>query len=255
MGNKITVDSATLANKALEVIEAHFLFGLPYDQIDVVVHPQSIVHAFVEFCDGSVLAQVGFPSMELPILYALTHPDRLADPGTRRFDPVAAGPLTFEPVRDGRFRAFHAWASRRAARAALRRRCSMPPTRRRWPRSSTGSDALRADRRGHRSACSSDTRRSRCATSRPSVRADRGRAPGTGALLVGIHASHRARAGRRPRRAHLRARARSFPRRQVGRHLGAPLLARHRHADPRRSRSSAGETEYSICRGSRSAAT
>jgi 1-deoxy-D-xylulose-5-phosphate reductoisomerase len=99
MGAKITVDCATLANKALELIEAHYLFGLPYDALEVVVHPQSVVHAFTEFCDGSVLAQLGFPSMELPILYALTHPERLPDSGIRRFDPVAAGPLTFEPVR------------------------------------------------------------------------------------------------------------------------------------------------------------
>jgi 1-deoxy-D-xylulose-5-phosphate reductoisomerase len=98
MGRKITVDSATLVNKALEVIEAHFLFGLPYETVEVVVHPQSVVHAFVEFVDGSVLAQVGFPTMELPILYALTHPDRVPDTGARRFDPVAAGTLTFEPV-------------------------------------------------------------------------------------------------------------------------------------------------------------
>ncbi|HYL55819.1 MAG TPA: 1-deoxy-D-xylulose-5-phosphate reductoisomerase, partial [Gemmatimonadales bacterium] len=98
MGKKITVDSATLVNKALEVIEAHFLFGLPYGAVEVVVHPQSVVHAFVEFVDGSVLAQVGFPTMELPILYALTHPDRVPDAGARRFDPVAAGTLTFEPV-------------------------------------------------------------------------------------------------------------------------------------------------------------
>jgi 1-deoxy-D-xylulose-5-phosphate reductoisomerase len=99
MGKKITVDSATLANKALEVIEAHFLFGLPYAAVEVVVHPQSLVHAFVEFVDGSVLAQVGFPTMELPILYALTHPERVADRGAKRFDPVEAGALTFEPVR------------------------------------------------------------------------------------------------------------------------------------------------------------
>ena len=99
MGRKISVDSATLANKALEVIEAHFLFGLPYDRIEAVVHPQSVIHSFVEFVDGSVLAQLGFPNMELPILYALTHPERLPDPGVTRFDPVAAGPLTFEPVR------------------------------------------------------------------------------------------------------------------------------------------------------------
>ncbi len=108
MGNKISVDSATLANKALEVIEAHHLYGLAYDDIEVVVHPQSIVHAFVEFADGSVLAQLGFPTMELPILYALTHPARLADTGVPRFDPVVAGPLTFEPVRTDVFRTFAA---------------------------------------------------------------------------------------------------------------------------------------------------
>jgi len=106
MGPKITVDSATLVNKALEVIEAHFLFGLGYDAVEVVVHPQSIVHAFVEFRDGSVLAQVGFPTMELPILYALTHPMRVEDAGTPPFDAVAAGPLTFEPVRASDFPAF-----------------------------------------------------------------------------------------------------------------------------------------------------
>jgi 1-deoxy-D-xylulose-5-phosphate reductoisomerase len=103
MGRKITVDSATLANKALEVIEAHYLFGIPYDRIDVVVHPQSVVHSFVEFVDGSVLAQMGVPSMELPILYALTFPDRLPDSGVPVFDPVALSPLTFEPVRHADF--------------------------------------------------------------------------------------------------------------------------------------------------------
>jgi 1-deoxy-D-xylulose-5-phosphate reductoisomerase len=119
MGQKITVDSATLANKALEVIEAHYLFRLRYDQLEVVVHPQSIIHAFVEFCDGSVIAQLGFPSMELPILYALTHPGRQPDTGVRRLDPVAAGPLTFEPVRRDVFRALDAgMAAGRAAGTA-----------------------------------------------------------------------------------------------------------------------------------------
>jgi 1-deoxy-D-xylulose-5-phosphate reductoisomerase len=103
MGRKITVDSATLANKALEVIEAHYLFGVPYDRIEVVVHPQSIVHSFVEFIDGSVLAQVGMPSMELPVLYALTYPERLPDDGVTPFDPVVASPLTFERVRADAF--------------------------------------------------------------------------------------------------------------------------------------------------------
>ena len=103
MGRKITIDSATLANKALEVIEAHVLFGIPYDRIDVVVHPQSVVHSFVEFVDGSVLAQLGVPSMELPILYALTYPDRVDDSGVPAFDPVALSPLQFEPVRQSDF--------------------------------------------------------------------------------------------------------------------------------------------------------
>ena len=106
MGAKVTVDSATLANKALEVVEAHFLFDVPYDGIDVVVHPQSIIHSMVEFVDGSVLAQLGFPTMELPILYALTHPQRRTDSGTRTFDPVGAGSLTFEAVDAERFPAF-----------------------------------------------------------------------------------------------------------------------------------------------------
>jgi len=98
MGAKITIDSATLANKALEVIEAHILYGVGYDQIRAVVHPQSIIHSFVEFVDGSVLAQMGFPTMELPILYALTWPERLDDPVLRTFDPLQASPLTFEPI-------------------------------------------------------------------------------------------------------------------------------------------------------------
>ena len=131
MGRKITVDSASLVNKALEVIEAHFLFGVPYDRIDVVVHPQSIVHSMVEFIDGSVVdeldhgvhdalrmhsmvefidgsvvAQLGVPSMELPILYALSYPDRFEDDGVTRFDPVAAAALTFEAVRTDAFPAF-----------------------------------------------------------------------------------------------------------------------------------------------------
>ena len=99
MGRKITVDSATLANKALEVIEAHHLFGVPYEHIEVVVHPQSVVHSFVEFVDGSVIAQMGVPSMELPVLYALTHPERVHDTGVPPFDPVDSTPLTFERVR------------------------------------------------------------------------------------------------------------------------------------------------------------
>jgi len=98
MGAKITIDSATLANKALEVIEAHHLYGLDYDHIDAVIHPQSIIHSFVEFVDGSVLAQLGFPTMELPILYALSHPGRVEDAALRTYDPVRSSPLTFEEI-------------------------------------------------------------------------------------------------------------------------------------------------------------
>ena len=106
MGAKITIDSATLANKALEVIEAHFLYGLPYDRIEVVVHPSSIVHSFVEFVDGSVLSQMGVPTMELPVLHALTWPRRPPDPVLRNFDPVELSPLVFEPVDEDRFPLF-----------------------------------------------------------------------------------------------------------------------------------------------------
>lgn len=106
MGAKITIDSATLANKALEVMEAHYLYGLPYDRIDVVVHPTSIVHSFVEFVDGSVIAQLSEPTMELPILHSLTWPRRLADPALCTFDPIRAGPLEFESVDESRFPLF-----------------------------------------------------------------------------------------------------------------------------------------------------
>ena len=80
MGPKITVDSATLMNKGLELIEAHFLFGLPYDRIEVVVHPTSVVHALVRFRDGASLAHLGYPDMRVPISYALTYPERAATP-------------------------------------------------------------------------------------------------------------------------------------------------------------------------------
>jgi 1-deoxy-D-xylulose-5-phosphate reductoisomerase len=112
MGAKITIDSATLANKALEVIEAHVLFGLPYDAIDVVVHPTSIVHSLVEFRDGSCLAQLGRPTMEIPLLWALGYPERLDEsrdvPG---FDPLRDGPLEFEEVRRDAFPLFEAGVS------------------------------------------------------------------------------------------------------------------------------------------------
>jgi 1-deoxy-D-xylulose-5-phosphate reductoisomerase len=97
MGGKITIDSATLINKGLEVIEAHHLFGIPYDRIDVVVHPQSIVHSLITLCDGAALAHLGHPDMRVPISYALHHPDRVDVP-VRPLDLAEVGALTFEPV-------------------------------------------------------------------------------------------------------------------------------------------------------------
>ncbi|MFM7807483.1 MAG: 1-deoxy-D-xylulose-5-phosphate reductoisomerase, partial [Planctomycetota bacterium] len=102
MGRKITIDSATLMNKALEIIEAHWLFGLPADRIDAIVHPQSIVHGLAEFHDGSVIAQLSPPDMKLPIQMALTWPDR--SPGVaKRLDWASLRTLEFQPVDHARF--------------------------------------------------------------------------------------------------------------------------------------------------------
>ncbi|HVF78699.1 MAG TPA: 1-deoxy-D-xylulose-5-phosphate reductoisomerase [Solirubrobacteraceae bacterium] len=97
MGGKITIDSATLMNKGLEVIEAHHLFAIGYERIDVVVHPQSIVHSMITLCDGAALAHLGHPDMRVPISYALHHPDRVDVP-VRALDLAEVGALTFEPV-------------------------------------------------------------------------------------------------------------------------------------------------------------
>lgn len=97
MGAKITIDSATMANKGLEVMEAHWLFGLPYDRIDVVLHPESIVHSMVEFVDTSVIAQLGNPDMRVPIQYALTYPERKPSPASP-LDLIKAGTLHFKEM-------------------------------------------------------------------------------------------------------------------------------------------------------------
>jgi len=102
MGGKITIDSATLMNKGLELIEAHHLFGTPYEQIDVVVHPQSIVHSLLQLCDGATLAHLGYPDMRVPISYALHYPDRVDVP-VKPLDLASVGSLTFEPVDDETF--------------------------------------------------------------------------------------------------------------------------------------------------------
>ena len=97
MGGKITIDSATLMNKGLELIEAHHLFGTPYGAIDVVVHPQSIIHSLIQLCDGATLAHLGYPDMRVPISYGLNYPERVELP-VARLDLASLGALTFEPV-------------------------------------------------------------------------------------------------------------------------------------------------------------
>ena len=119
MGSKITIDSATLMNKGLEVIEAHWLFGIPDDMIDVLIHPQSIIHSMVQFTDGSVKAQMGVPDMRLPIIYALTYPERVVT-DLPRPSLVETGALTFEEPDTGRFRCLS------LARIALRAGGNMP---------------------------------------------------------------------------------------------------------------------------------
>ena len=114
MGDKITIDSATLMNKGLEVIEAHHLFAVPYEHIDVIVHPQSIIHGMVTLCDGAVLAHLGCPDMRVPIAYALNHPERM-ELDVARLDLAAVGSLTFEPPD---LEAFPALAIARAAAIA-----------------------------------------------------------------------------------------------------------------------------------------
>lgn len=102
MGPRITVGSATMMNKAFEILEAHWLFGLDPDQIEILVHPQSIIHSMVEFVDGSMLAQLGIPDMRVPILYCLSHPDRTSFE-FQPFDPLRFAELNFEPIDTTRF--------------------------------------------------------------------------------------------------------------------------------------------------------
>lgn len=122
MGGKITIDSASLMNKGLELIEAHHLFGTPYEQIDVVVHPQSIIHSLIQLCDGATLAHLGYPDMRVPIAYALHHPDRVDVP-VAPLDLVAVGSLTFEPVDEDTFACLK--LARQAARAGGTAPCTL----------------------------------------------------------------------------------------------------------------------------------
>jgi 1-deoxy-D-xylulose-5-phosphate reductoisomerase len=122
MGGKITIDSATLMNKGLELIEAHHLFGTAYEQIDVVVHPQSIVHSLIHLCDGATLAHLGYPDMRVPISYALHHPER-ADVPVTPLDLASVGALTFEPVDEETFSCLR--LAREAARAGGTAPCTL----------------------------------------------------------------------------------------------------------------------------------
>jgi 1-deoxy-D-xylulose-5-phosphate reductoisomerase len=122
MGGKITIDSATLMNKGLELIEAHHLFGTPYEQIDVIVHPQSIVHSLIQLCDGATLAHLGYPDMRVPISYALHYPERVDVP-VRALDLEALGALTFEPADEETFACLR--LAREAARAAGTAPCTL----------------------------------------------------------------------------------------------------------------------------------
>lgn len=103
MGPKVTIDSATLMNKGFEVIEAHWLFGIPYERIEVLMHRESIVHSLVEFVDGSVKAQLGVPDMKVPIQYALSYPDRWSETAVERLNLAALGSLQFGSVAPGRY--------------------------------------------------------------------------------------------------------------------------------------------------------
>jgi 1-deoxy-D-xylulose-5-phosphate reductoisomerase len=122
MGGKITIDSATLMNKGLEVIEAHHLFGMPYECIDVLVHPQSIIHSLISLCDGASLAHLGYPDMRVPISYALHYPERVDVP-VAPLDLAALGALTFEPVDEDTFGCLR--LAREAARAGGTAPCTL----------------------------------------------------------------------------------------------------------------------------------
>ena len=122
MGGKITIDSATLMNKGLEVIEAHHLFGTPYERIEVVVHPQSIIHSLIQLCDGATLAHLGYPDMRVPISYALHYPERMDVP-VAPLDLVALGALTFEAADDETFACLR--LAREAARAGGTAPCTL----------------------------------------------------------------------------------------------------------------------------------
>ena len=248
MGGKITIDSATLMNKGLELIEAHHLFGVPYDRIDVVVHPQSIVHSLIHLCDGATLAHLGYPDMRVPISYALHHPERVdvpvptARPGrawarspSRRVD-LEAFPclrLAREAGERRRHRALRAQRRQRGRRARLPRR----------PPAFLGiAEVIERDARP-------------AAARRASTRSSRSTSADRAGARVGAPSCVGARARdaphelgvldlRRLRRADHPARVGHFAAAKAVGHAGRALLAVLPAAA--RSRSAAGETEYGI---------
>ena len=137
MGPVVTINSATLVNKGLEVIEAHELFGVPYDDIEVMVHPQSVIHSMVEFTDGSTIAQASPPDMRLPIALALGWPDRVPD-AAPAVDWTAGAHLGAAPAGPGRVPGRRAGQGGRAGRAAAGRRSTTRPTRSVWPAFTAG---------------------------------------------------------------------------------------------------------------------
>ncbi len=128
MGGKITIDSATLMNKGLELIEAHHLFAVPYERIDVVVHPQSLIHSLISLIDGSMLAHLGHPDMRVPIAYALHGPERIELP-VEPLDLAAVGALDFEEPDTDAFPCLRLAREAGEPPAAWRPACSTPPTR------------------------------------------------------------------------------------------------------------------------------
>ena len=144
MGAKISVDSATMMNKGLELIEAHHLFGLSADEIEILVHPESIVHSLVGFRDGSVLAQLGLPDMRIPIAYTLGWPDR-----SRRRPHALTSRRSASSTRSAGLERFPRWAGARGAgRGGAVPACSTPPTRSPWPLPGTPDRLSRHSGRG-----------------------------------------------------------------------------------------------------------
>ena len=186
MGGKITIDSATLMNKGLEVMEAHHLFGTPYERIDVVVHPQSLVHGLVQLADGAMLAHLGPPDMRIAISYALHGGESVRRCRSQPLDLAAVGALTFEPVDLDAFPCLR--LAREAARAGGTAPCVLNAANEIAVHAFlAGRPALPRDRRGDRAHARGAAAASRCGRSsrctRPTAGTRAGRRDGRGAAL------------------------------------------------------------------------